>query len=553
MTVTKRLFLLVGVALSGTIGIGAIGLLAMERVRDSASYATVNSVPSYEVLDDTFQEFVDAASHVSLHVLSSDPAGKAALNEQLATGWTQMLATLAKYEVLLSDEQGRQLLAVDRAALADYDVQRINILAASSAGRREEAYRLLQASLPAVDKITDAFQAHRQYNHVLADAGEQAARRIYGQATWIVVGLTLLSIILSGIAAFLIIRTLKKQLGGELEYAANISRRIAAGDLEVRIDTRPDDKTSLLAAMKEMRDSLRATQAELVATARQAGRAEIATNVLHNVGNVLNSVNISASLVNNQIRNSKAAGLQRAAQLIDAHAADLGDFFSHDEKGRRLPEYLNKLADALATEQTSILEELGRLARSVEHIKDIVAVQQSHGNTVRLVEPVQIRDLLDDALRINADALTRQETSVIKDYAEVPVLPLDKHRLLQILVNLISNAGQAMAAPNGRPQRITLRVGMVDATDSGDGAAGGGGVHRLQICVADEGDGISAENLARIFSHGFTTRTNGHGFGLHSCILAAREMGGTLTAQSDGPGLGATFTLELPITAGSKA
>jgi len=105
---------------------------------------------------------------------------------------------------------------------------------------------------------------------------------------------------------------------------------------------------------------------------------------------------------------------------------------------------------------------------------------------------------------------------------------------MQILVNLIANAKQAMAGCSGG-ERLTLRAAA---------AAG-----RLRIRVEDEGVGISAQNLTRIFSHGFTTRSTGHGFGLHSCALAAREMGGALLAESEGPGKGAAFTLDLPLDA----
>jgi signal transduction histidine kinase len=126
---------------------------------------------------------------------------------------------------------------------------------------------------------------------------------------------------------------------------------------------------------------------------------------------------------------------------------------------------------------------------------------------------------------------------VVKEFADVPVLLLDKHLVLQILVNLISNAKQAMGDTIDRPHQITLRVDVADVADG----------RRLRIRVEDDGEGIAPENLARLFTHGFTTRKNGHGFGLHSCVLAAKEMGGTLTAQSEGSGKGAVFTLELPI------
>jgi signal transduction histidine kinase len=276
---------------------------------------------------------------------------------------------------------------------------------------------------------------------------------------------------------------------------------------------------------------LQETQAELLAAARQAGMAQIANNVLHNVGNVLNSVNISAGLVTSRIRDSKVQGLTRAVRLINDHAADLGDFLTNDEKGKLLPGYLNKLIAAIAEEQRCVIEELGSLATSVDHIKDIVAKQQSYAGVSSVVEAVQIQDLLEDALRINAESLARHQVTVVKQYADVPMLLLDKHLALQILLNLIGNAKQAMS------HQITLRVDVADLVDG----------RRLRIYVKDDGEGIAPQNLSRLFAPGFTTRKNGHGFGLHSCALAAKEMDGTLTARSEGPGKGAVFTLELPI------
>jgi PAS domain S-box-containing protein len=278
-------------------------------------------------------------------------------------------------------------------------------------------------------------------------------------------------------------------------------------------------------------------QADLVTSARQAGMAEIASNVLHNVGNVLNSVNISASLVNSKMRESTSRGLVKAVQMMDEHGADLGQFLTQDDKGKLLPAYLSKAVTALTAEQRGIVDELESLTKSVDHIKDIVAMQQSYAGATSIVEPVQIRDLLEDALRMNATSLARHQVVVVRDFAELPVLLLDKPRLLQILVNLISNAKQATDGVRDRPPQITLRVEI----------AGAAAESRLRIQVEDEGEGIAQENLARIFAHGFTTRKNGHGFGLHSCALAAQAMGGTLVAHSDGAGTGATFTLDLPI------
>lgn len=283
---------------------------------------------------------------------------------------------------------------------------------------------------------------------------------------------------------------------------------------------------------------LRTTQGELMAAARHAGMAEIANNVLHNVGNVLNSVNVSVGVVCARLSAAQAPKLTQVVELLEQHAADLGRYLSSDERGKLLPQYLGRLAQAFEAERQAVLEELNALVRSVDHIKDIVAAQQAHAGAACVVEAARIAELLDDALRMSADGLARHQVSVVKAVADVPPLMLDRQRLLQIFVNLITNAKQAMSGIVDRPRQLTLGVELAAHADA----------RRLVVRVADQGEGIATENLTRIFSHGFTTRRNGHGFGLHSCVLAAKEMGGTLSAHSDGPGRGAVFTLELPVS-----
>jgi two-component system, NtrC family, sensor kinase len=285
---------------------------------------------------------------------------------------------------------------------------------------------------------------------------------------------------------------------------------------------------------KRQECKLREAQSDLLATSRKAGMAEIASSVLHNVGNVLNSVNVSATLIVSRVRSSKMPGLLKAVQVMTSHASDLGEFLTVDERGKLLPGYLARLAEVLVAEQQEIVDELKLLAKSVDHIKEIVATQQVFAGASSIVEPVHIQELVKEALRMHAESLTRQQVTVVEEIAEMPAVPLDKTRVLQILVNLISNAEQAVSGATGTARCITLCAHLPNE-------------ECLRISVADDGEGIPAENLARIFNHGFTTRKDGHGFGLHSCALAAKDMGGALTVQSDGPGKGATFTLELPI------
>jgi len=272
---------------------------------------------------------------------------------------------------------------------------------------------------------------------------------------------------------------------------------------------------------------------QLLETSRQAGMAEVATSVLHNVGNVLNSVNVSSTLVSNQVRKSKVANLSKVVALLNEHATDIGTFLTSDPKGKQLPGYLGQLTEYLVSEQKTILDELTLLHQNIEHIKDIVVMQQSYARISGIVETVKITDLVEDALRMNLGALQRHGVDVIREYEDVPPVDVEKHKILQILVNLVRNAKYACDESGRKDKLLTLRIVRED--------------ERVRISVTDNGVGIPEENLTRIFNHGFTTRKEGHGFGLHSAVLAAMEMEGSLSAHSDGPGKGACFTLELPL------
>jgi PAS domain S-box-containing protein len=284
---------------------------------------------------------------------------------------------------------------------------------------------------------------------------------------------------------------------------------------------------------KRAQADLEKSHKELMEVSRRAGMAEVATGVLHNVGNVLNSVNVGSACVAESLRRSKAANLTKVVALLREHEADLGGFLTNDPKGKQLPGYLALLSDHLASEQADALKELAQLQKNIEHIKDIVTMQQSFAKLSGVTEIVNVSELVEDALKMNLSGLARHDIEVIKEFKDTPLLTVEKHKALQILVNLVRNAKHACDASDLHEKKLTIR------TTNGE--------HRVRIAVSDNGVGILSENLTRIFSHGFTTKKDGHGFGLHSGALAAKEMGGSLTVQSDGPGQGATFTLELPL------
>ena len=285
---------------------------------------------------------------------------------------------------------------------------------------------------------------------------------------------------------------------------------------------------------KNAEEELEKVNRELLDTSRQAGMAEVATGVLHNVGNVLNSVNVSATVLSDNLRKSKSANLARVATMFREHATDLGAFVTSDSKGKQLPAYLGELAGHLAREQDVMLGELELLRKNIEHSKDIVAMQQSYAKVSGVSERVRVTELVEDALRMNTGALARHDVQISREYdPHDPEITVDRHKVLQILVNLIRNAKYACDESGRNDKRLTVRV--INGDD------------RVRIAMTDNGVGIPAENLTRIFSHGFTTRKDGHGFGLHSGAIAARELGGALRVHSEGPGWGATFTLDLPL------
>jgi len=293
-----------------------------------------------------------------------------------------------------------------------------------------------------------------------------------------------------------------------------------------------------ITSRKDTEARLEIAHKQLLETSRQAGMAEVATSVLHNVGNVLNSVNVSCSVISEKVRKSRIGSVIKAADLLKGHTGNLAAFFAGDPAGQKLPDYLSKLGALLSEEQAAILDEARLLAENIGHIKDIVAMQQSYASISGVTETINVIELVEDSLRMNAGALTRHEVQPVREYSDVPPITVEKHKVLQILVNLIRNAKYACDESGRADKQMTIRV------TNGD--------KRVSISIIDNGVGIPAENLSRIFAHGFTTRKDGHGFGLHSAVLAAHEMGALLTAHSDGPGAGATFILDLPLEPGGR-
>ena len=287
-----------------------------------------------------------------------------------------------------------------------------------------------------------------------------------------------------------------------------------------------------IVAKEQAHAELADAQKNLMELSRRSGMAEVATGVLHNVGNVLNSVNVSAGIIDDKLRELRLEQLSSSVKLLEQHLPKLSEFTTIDSRGQRLIPYMVKLSAHLQGERQQVLTEIASLTKNIEHIKQIVAAQQTHAKVSALTELVSLQDLIEDAITLIE--MSSKELQITRDFGDVPKVHAAKHSLLEILVNLLSNAKHALLDHGCSTRCVRVSLQLVSP-------------ERVRIEVQDSGVGIPQENLTRIFSHGFTTKPNGHGFGLHSGALCARQMGGSLWAESQGLGSGATFILELPV------
>lgn len=313
---------------------------------------------------------------------------------------------------------------------------------------------------------------------------------------------------------------------GELTQAFNrMLDRLQAKESELRA------ANAKLVGEIEERERL---EQRLVEASRQAGMAQVATGVLHNVGNVLNSVNISANILRDALTASpRLKLLKQTTDLMKAQGEALPRFLTEDARGKLVPRLMIEVVEQVLSSRGELVSELDQMAENVDHIKQIVAMQQGYAKAGGVVQSLRPADLWDEAIRLAQASASRHGVTIESRFAEVPFIETDRHQVLQILVNFITNAVQAVKVRDAGHRRIVLELSLRD--------------ERVAFAVEDNGVGIPPENLNKIFQHGFTTRKDGHGFGLHSGTLAARNLGGSVHVFSAGADRGARFTLELPV------
>jgi signal transduction histidine kinase len=284
------------------------------------------------------------------------------------------------------------------------------------------------------------------------------------------------------------------------------------------------------------------TLKKLLDTSRLAGKAEVATEVLHNVGNTFNSISVASERLREMLRQSGCVTLPPIVKLLDEHQENLGAFFSADPKGQKLPRYFASLSARLMQERELMLEEVGQQLRHIRRAAEIIRTQQDTARGKGFVELLDLPAVLEESLDIFSKKIIERQIIVARDYAVLPPIRGERHKILQIVGNLISNAAEAFDGVEDKEKKIILRLYP----------AGGGKDSGAVLEVEDNGKGIAKAFMARIFQFGFSGKEGGHGFGLHNAANLAAEMGGALKAESAGKDKGAVFRLLLPTVAGRR-
>lgn len=278
---------------------------------------------------------------------------------------------------------------------------------------------------------------------------------------------------------------------------------------------------------------------QLLATARLAGMSEIATSILHNIGNVLNSTNVSISLIKQNLEHIDHIRFLMVVGMIHDNLHNLADYLSKDKKGKHILPFLATLTEDIKSAYQSNIAEIKSLEKNMAHMNAIVSMQQTISGVSGVLEKIHVLDLIDNVLEISN--VKQLDINFVKEIdSNIKTFISDKSKVLQILINLIQNARDSVLAHStNKEKRITLSVDTIDHDT-------------LCISVEDNGIGMPQDILNRLFSFGFTTKPDGHGFGLHSAALSAKDIGAVLTAQSRGLGHGAKFSLKLPATSSAS-
>ena len=301
--------------------------------------------------------------------------------------------------------------------------------------------------------------------------------------------------------------------------------------LEKKVSKRTEQLNKKNSDLEKALADLKETRSKLIEEAHKAGMADLATGVLHNVGNLLNSVNVSATMINDGINNLKLLDFKEANKLLREHMDDLENFIIKDPKAKKLLEFYLMLEEPMDREYEELRVQKQRLAEKIRIITDVVAAQQTFSQAGRVSENISLQQVVEDTLVLKSSGFKKNQIHIRTNFQTDETVDVEKSKLIHILINLFNNAKEAMQKVSNE------RILTIETYHNREG---------VFLSVADTGEGIDETMMTKIFTHGFTTKETGHGYGLHSCANYMKEMGGALQVHSDGPGRGANFVLMFP-------
>lgn len=279
---------------------------------------------------------------------------------------------------------------------------------------------------------------------------------------------------------------------------------------------------------------------QIILSARHVGRADIAASVLHNIGNMLNSVMTSADIISENTANECIERFEMVCNLIKSNSKNIGDFLENDEKGKLLPGYLMMLKDEMKIQHAHLEQESLELKKTLSHIKSIINSQQGIAKTASVITSVNLNNLIVSSIKITGINFANHKIEISNICNVNEEIVTDEPKLTQIIVNLIINASDAIKMRYEDEHiheggKISITSDTISKNNN----------DYIEIIISDNGIGISPDVIKKLFTFGYTSKANGHGFGLHSSMLSAKEINGDIMVKSPGHNKGTTFTIML--------
>jgi two-component system NtrC family sensor kinase len=311
-------------------------------------------------------------------------------------------------------------------------------------------------------------------------------------------------------------------------------------DLTTRLDLKRRDEFGVLAReFDRMVERVEESRMQLVDQSFQAGFAELAKGVLHNLGNAMTPISVRLASLTDRLRAAPTADAEQAFAELKQGGADA-------QRRADLEKFLHLACRELAATLRSSQEDVATITRQTSLIQAALAEQMRSARNEHVIEPVRLTELLAQSLEIVPDSC-RARLSIDADdtVRRVGVVRVARTVLRLILQNLIINAADAVRDAGKDKGKLRVSAAIVHEADG----------RQLHLQCVDDGVGIPAENLERVFENGFTTKSpeTNHGIGLHWCANAIGALGGRIWAASDGPGSGAALHLLVPLGARETA